>query len=590
MPQQYKPTPESCAEWIKDHQYTQLAKTKDVEVWRAQTPGSHSYAFDLTISRYGMAMYGDTGALVFDVGAGYGLKFLTSTDDHYVFSKLDQCSRAKDLDEAYLLDIVYRAITDLLAERDLELPEWLPATEPMPDRVQQLDDWLMRTEGNDGEYSALVVALRECQNLEFKSVSGAYEWLSDRQELLELADDMDYSLTKPTNAVMQRIYMLRHAAKQILAIKEAEPAPVADSLEERMKAAGMLSVAELLAGTPMDAFTKHAGVNGIATLGQWAEMKRAEYIKLNARYELGEKPKDELYEWVLAHAAVFTELHVNLKAAQAGESPEQLYAVHAEGPDELFAATSLEVAQKHARDLNVLHGGGSSAKVIDTPWTPAEHWKTLAEQNQHMVDDLRAQNGHNVVESARAIARYHVELMAARSYIVGAEGWESDKAAVETVAGIDKLLSSKWPHDGSHETGPVQYAYTLADAHPSDSWTNDSLASFVSDHELAAGAVIQRGEASKNNASYYLPDIDDVINHMANQASDDSEYADGFPDLTKAQEVELDTLMEPMRAWVDKHCDVRFYEVSDIEPYTVTDADVSAAQAYRAQLDTGAQA
>lgn len=562
MPTQYKPTPEQCADWIKDHQYILLLKTNSIEAWRCQKPGSSSYAFDLTMSRYGMAMYGDTGSLVFKVGASYGLEFLAKDDGDYVFNKLDQSNRETDLDEAYLLDIVYRAIVDLLAERDLELPEWLPSTMPMADRVLQLCEWLI--DHQTSEFAALCVALREATDLEVKSTSAAYVWLCDHQELLELPDDMDYSLGKPTNAVMQRIYMLRHAAKQILAIKAATPATNPDVLDVLNHA---LVVETERAINQRDEFLR----TGVVTAGHGGS-------------------HDTCFPAILRkHVAPLISEIERLSAPK--QAPlEQLYAVHAQGPDELFAATCLEVAQKHARDLNVLHGGMVSAKVIDSPWSPAEHWKTLAEQNQHMIDDLRAQNGQNVVESARAIARYHVELMSARGYIMSVADWESDKAAVETVADIDKLLSSKWPHDGSHETGPVQYAYALMEDHPSDSWSNDGLASFVSDNELAAGAVIQRGEASKNDASYYLPDIDDVINHMANQASDDSEYADGFPDLTKAQEAELDTLMEPMRAWVDKHCDIRFYEVSKIEPYTVTEADVAAGQAYRAQLDCGAQA
>lgn len=364
MNQPYKPTAQSCAEWIKDHQYTQLAKTKDVEVWRAQTPGTHSYAFDLVISRYGMAMYGDTGVLVFDVGAGYGLNFLTRTDDHYVFSKLDECSRAKDLDEAYLLDIVYRAIIDLLSERDLELPEWLPSTEPMAARVEQLERWLLGSECKDGEHSALFVALRACQSLENRSTSGAYEWLSEHQELLELADDMDYSLGKPTNAVMQRIYMLRHAATQILAQQAA----------------------------------------------------------------------------------------VELAAAQ-----------------------------------------------------PA-----------------------------------------------------------------------------------IEYAY--ATAHESEQWHSDSLASFVSDNEIAAGTEVFRGVVDRPKASSFMVDSDDIINHMANQAYDNnSEYADNFPDLKPEQEEELKGLLAPLQEWADKSCDVNFYTVEQIEPYIVTPDDVAAAGAYLKALTEGAQ-
>lgn len=88
------------------------------------------------------------------------------------------------------------------------------------------------------------------------------------------------------------------------------------ALDQRLEAAGMLSVAKLLQGAPIDAFLKHAGVNDIASLLQWAEMRRGEYLRMQARYDLGERDKgDDLYEWVVAHCAVFPELHVNIRAA-----------------------------------------------------------------------------------------------------------------------------------------------------------------------------------------------------------------------------------------------------------------------------------
>lgn len=99
-------------------------------------------------------------------------------------------------------------------------------------------------------------------------------------------------------------------------LRAALAAPSVQLLDERLKSAGMLSVADLMAGAPLDGFMTHAGVRDIETFGQWVEMKRAEFMRLQARYDLGDKPKDdELYEWVVAHSAVFSEVHVNLKAA-----------------------------------------------------------------------------------------------------------------------------------------------------------------------------------------------------------------------------------------------------------------------------------
>lgn len=89
------------------------------------------------------------------------------------------------------------------------------------------------------------------------------------------------------------------------------------ALDDRLRAAGMLSVADLLAGTPLDAFIAHAGVNSIETFKQWVEMRCTEFLRMKARRELEGPQDDDLHEWIEAHAAVFREVFVNLKAAIA---------------------------------------------------------------------------------------------------------------------------------------------------------------------------------------------------------------------------------------------------------------------------------
>lgn len=97
----------------------------------------------------------------------------------------------------------------------------------------------------------------------------------------------------------------------------APPAPVSvpDDIDTRMKNAGMLSAAEIIAGQPIDAFMKHAGVVDLESLLKWSEMRRAEFLRMQAKYELGDNQKDDMYEWVISHVAAFSELHVNIRAA-----------------------------------------------------------------------------------------------------------------------------------------------------------------------------------------------------------------------------------------------------------------------------------
>lgn len=132
----------------------------------------------------------------------------------------------------------------------------------------------------------------------------------------------------------------------------------------------------------------------------------------------------------------------------------------------------------------------------------------------------------------------------------------------------------------------TDYCYSMG---PTDErWSDDGLAAFVSDHELAMDTVIRRGVISRRSASSFLPDASDVIEHMANAAHDDnSEFADNFPDTTKEQEAELERLLKPLQAWADRTCDVNFYNIAydSIESYVVTAEDVIAGEAYRKTLE-----
>ncbi|EOG4610444.1 hypothetical protein ACLD9I_000016 [Pseudomonas aeruginosa] len=86
------------------------------------------------------------------------------------------------------------------------------------------------------------------------------------------------------------------------------------------------------------------------------------------------------------------DIRQDLTQQAEAERPE-LWAVHAQGPDELYAAFSREDAEKHAAELNALpmpEGIAVGAVVVPSPWPEAEHWKYLAEQEREHVDVARA--------------------------------------------------------------------------------------------------------------------------------------------------------------------------------------------------------
>lgn len=79
-----------------------------------------------------------------------------------------------------------------------------------------------------------------------------------------------------------------------------------DDLDAKMKAKGMLSMEEMLAGNIMGDFSTHAGVTDFPSLLGWAEKKHEEFLRMRMKYEVGDKDKnDDLYEWVFAHASAF---------------------------------------------------------------------------------------------------------------------------------------------------------------------------------------------------------------------------------------------------------------------------------------------
>jgi hypothetical protein len=90
----------------------------------------------------------------------------------------------------------------------------------------------------------------------------------------------------------------------------------AGSLDERMKAAGMMPLSELLKSNgAMEKWERHAGLKSFTDFVDWVHRKQREYMTMRMQYELGDKDKsDDLFEWVFAHAAVFNTVATQLRA------------------------------------------------------------------------------------------------------------------------------------------------------------------------------------------------------------------------------------------------------------------------------------
>ena len=91
---------ERSAECLKGHEYTVLADTDQLTVWRCKAPGTSCYAFDIMITRFGIAIVGDINGLTFNVGLTYGIEFLAGNDiGYYIHSKLEEHCREREFDE-----------------------------------------------------------------------------------------------------------------------------------------------------------------------------------------------------------------------------------------------------------------------------------------------------------------------------------------------------------------------------------------------------------------------------------------------------------------------------------------------------------
>tara|TARA_R110000772_G_scaffold266786_2_gene389774 strand:- start:577 stop:855 length:279 start_codon:yes stop_codon:yes gene_type:complete len=87
------------------------------------------------------------------------------------------------------------------------------------------------------------------------------------------------------------------------------------TIDEELKAAGMLTVEELMAGQPIDGFQTNKDVTDLGDFIMWLDMRSKEMLRMKARMILDKKDDNELYEWVLSHCAVFNEVRFNLDAA-----------------------------------------------------------------------------------------------------------------------------------------------------------------------------------------------------------------------------------------------------------------------------------
>lgn len=87
------------------------------------------------------------------------------------------------------------------------------------------------------------------------------------------------------------------------------------TLDEELKAAGLLTVSELMQGQPIDGWIANKETTDLLKFSEWLDMRTKEMLSMKARMVLDKKEDNELFEWILAHCAVLSEVRINFNAA-----------------------------------------------------------------------------------------------------------------------------------------------------------------------------------------------------------------------------------------------------------------------------------
>jgi hypothetical protein len=208
----------NAANWLKDHRPTLLVNSGGVEAWRFKQPGSGNLAFDICVTRYGIAMFGDIDGLTWRVGADYGINFLRNKSIGYVHEKLEAGCKEVEIDKDAIFETIRDCICDALEESGIEIDafeelddlcEWMKAKVDEEDTSQPYEEWL--------ELISAVDAFDEGRD---RDIVPAYDLLAASENLLQRGDLWETGITKPTKSLMQRLEYVRYAANQIMAMKE----------------------------------------------------------------------------------------------------------------------------------------------------------------------------------------------------------------------------------------------------------------------------------------------------------------------------------------------------------------------------------
>ncbi len=223
---------ERAAECLEDHEYTVLADTDQLKAWRCKAPRTICYAFDILITRFGVAVVGDIDGLTFSVGLSYGIEFLAGDDiGYYIHSKLERHCQEREFDEEAFRAALVTGICSQICENTHDadpyaaLPEWMRNDGGIGEagRWEELRE-LVKAKlrplkfGDEGYdfWDELNDRLYEADHVECTEQASLL--MSEHHEVLGLGCDYwEITIDKPHDSLINRLYLINHAAKAIVA-------------------------------------------------------------------------------------------------------------------------------------------------------------------------------------------------------------------------------------------------------------------------------------------------------------------------------------------------------------------------------------
>lgn len=230
-----------AAENVKDHTVELICGSGPNEIWRCTNNGSSMYGFEIAISRFGIAMYGDVDSLVFKVGSSYGIEFLARKSVcGYMISKLEEEYRNKrELDEDALRAALFKAGVSLFhnkfvtyvadeSEDFVETPAWIMLAYQDEKVEESLDDLLelMNKHASEQSHMKFEMFCDNVQHLLEESVPNGLRYVEtyigeNYSELNLGCEWYELPISKHDSGLIRRLEMLRLCALKIQEVKNA---------------------------------------------------------------------------------------------------------------------------------------------------------------------------------------------------------------------------------------------------------------------------------------------------------------------------------------------------------------------------------